>query len=135
MRVTGTIKDYIHKEVRARIEPKYEAERKEAERRETILENIRNGALEAANETYRSYILAQLGEGDNESFIEYTPSDMDITTAYRNRLCLKDHSYTNMVYGWRKRCDEEVKKKSEEIIVELELGGDRKLLTELLNKL
>ena len=135
MRVTKTIKEYIYKEVRARIEPKYEAERKEAERRGTILDNIKDRALEVANEAYHSYILAQLEEGDNESFIEYLPSDMNITTAYRKHICLKDRSYINTVYGWRRRCDEEVRKKAEEIIVELELGGDRKLLTELLNKL
>lgn len=135
MRVTKTIKEYIYKEVRARIEPKYEAERKEVERRETILNNIRDGALEAANKVYQSYILTQLGKDDNESFIEYTPSDTDLTTGYRNHIVLKDRFYVNTIYGWRNRCDNEVREKSEEIIVELELGGDKNRLMELLNNI
>lgn len=135
MRVTKTIKEYIYKEVRARVEPKYEAERKEVERRETILNNIRDGALEVANKAYQSYILTQLGKDDNESFIEYTPSDTDLTTGYRNHIVLKDHFYVNTIYGWRNRCDNEIREKSEEIIVEHELGGDKNRLMELLNNI
>ena len=48
MRVTKTIREYIEKEVKIRLDPKYEAERKEAERQTKAKNEFLEGCQAAA---------------------------------------------------------------------------------------
>ena len=55
MRVTKTIREYIEKEVKARVEPKFEAEKVEAKRQEAALNDFLEGASKAAEAAWTSY--------------------------------------------------------------------------------
>ena len=133
MRVTKTIREYIEKEVAARIHPKYAAEEAEAKRQEKEKENFLNACTKAAKEAY------------NACFDELFPSIADFAEDNRNEVMLtfyhsriveiKDRCYTSNVHHWRDRERAECKKLVDEIVVNLELGGTKAELMEMLDKI
>ena len=134
MRVTKTIREYIEKEVSARLAPKYEAEKMEAERQSKAKNDFLEGCQAAAEAAFDAYFEAHFSE--IADFCEDTRGDK----CRYNNLCYRaveitDRIYTTSVHCWESRRRAEAKAKVDEIIVELELGGTKAELMEMLEKI
>lgn len=129
MRVTKNIKEYINKKVTEKISVKYEAERLEAERQEKIRSEILEAAAEAAEKVYRDIVENAV---NNIDFLEF--NEESLPYFYHARcVTIKDRVYVNSVHNYRTRMNREITEKVDEIIVTLELGGNKEDLDRMLN--
>lgn len=135
MRVTKTIRDYIEKEVRARIQPKYAAEKAETERRFAARDAFFDKCAKAAEEAFNAAFEANFH--DVSDFMEDVLENVNPpVTFYDSRAALiPDKIQRNSVYQWQSRMNAEVNKITEEIVVELELGGTKAELMAMLEKI
>ena len=135
MRVTKTIRDYIEKEVRARIQPKYDAEKAEAERRFAARDAFFDKCAKAAEEAFNAAFEANFH--DVSDFMEdVREADNSPVSFYDSRAALiPDRVQRNSVYQWQNRMNAEVNKITTEIAVELELGGTKAELMAMLEKI
>lgn len=134
MRVTKTIREYIEKEVKERLAPKYEAEKIEAERQSKAKSNFLEGCQAAAEAAFDAYFEQHFAEVAD--FCEDARGDKN----RYNNLCYRaveitDKIYTTSVHNWENRRRAEAKTKVDEIIVELELGGTKAELMAMLEKI
>ena len=135
MRVTKTIREYIEKEVRARIQPKYAAEETEAKRRLAARDAFFDKCAKAAEEAFNAAFEANFH--DVSDFMEdVRKADNSPVSFYTNRAAqIPDQTQYNSVYRWQNRMNAEVNKIVEEIVVELELGGTKAELMAMLEKI
>ena len=135
MRVTKTIRDYIEKEVRARIQPKYAAEEAEAKRRFAARDAFFDKCAKAAEEAFNAAFEANFH--DVSDFMEdVREADHSPVSFYSNRAAnIPDQLQRNSVYRWQIRMNEEANKITQEIVVELELGGTKAELIAMLEKI
>ena len=135
MRVTKTIRDYIEKEVRARIRPKYAAEEAEAKRRLAARDAFFDKCAKAAEEAFNAAFEANFH--DVSDFMEdVRKADNSPVSFYDSQAALiPGQVQRNSVYQWQNRMNEEVRKITEEIVVELELGGTKAELMAMLEKI
>ena len=135
MRVTKTIRDYIEKEVRARIQPKYAAEEAEAKRRFAARDAFFDKCTKAAEEAFNAAFEANFH--DVSDFMEdVREADHSPVSFYSNRAAqIPDRTEPDSVYQWQNRMNAEIKKIAEEIVVELELGGTKAELMAMLEKI
>ena len=135
MRVTKTIRDYIEKEVRARIQPKYAAEEAETKRRFAARDAFFDKCAKAAEEAFNATFEANFH--DVSDFMEdVREADNSPVSFYESRAAqIPDRVQRNSVYQWQSRMNEEVRKITEEIVVELELGGTKAELMAMLEKI
>ena len=135
MRVTKTIRDYIEKEVRARIQPKYAAEETEAKRRLAARDAFFDKCAKAAEEAFNAAFDANFH--DVSDFMEdVREADNSPFDFYSNRAVqIPDRVQRNSVYQWQNRMNAEVNKITTEIVVELELGGTKAELMAMLEKI
>ena len=135
MRVTKTIRDYIEKEVRARIQPKYAAEEAEAKRRYTAHDAFFDKCAKAAEEAFNAAFDANFH--DVSDFMEDVRKANDSPVSFYNSRAaqIPDRVQHNSVYQWQFRMREEINKITEEIVVELELGGTKAELMAMLEKI
>lgn len=135
MRVTKTIRDYIEKEVRARIQPKYAAEEAEAKRRFAARDAFFDKCAKAAEEAFNAAFEANFH--DVSDFMEdVREADHSPVSFYSNRAAnIPDQLQRNSVYRWQIRMNEEANKITQEIVVELELGGTKAELMAMLEKI
>ena len=135
MRVTKTIRDYIGKEVRARIQPKYAAEEAEAKRRLAARDAFYDKCAKAAEEAFNAAFEANFH--DVSDFMEdVRKADNSPVSFYSNRAAqIPDRMEPDSVYQWQSRMNAEVNKIVEEIVVELELGGTKAELMAMLEKI
>ena len=135
MRVTKTIRDYIEKEVRTRIQPKYAAEEAEAKRRLAARDAFFDKCAKAAEEAFNAAFEANFH--DVSDFMEdVREADNSPVSFYNSRAAqIPDRVQCNSVYQWQSRMNEEVRKITEEIVVELELGGTKAELMAMLEKI
>ena len=139
MRVTKTVREYIEKEVVARMERKYAEEAAEAKRQRDLYEKIEADALAAAAETYKAYVLDKIQANNAENFLHLGNGygeGIKLRHDYRGgALTLTHDCETASVLSWRQRMREEAKDKCEEIIVTLELGGTKAELLQMLSEI
>ena len=134
MRVTKAVREYIEKQVRAKVEQKYEWEKNEAKRISDIKNDISQRAREAAFEAAK----AVLNEAkEHLDVLEYEEPNYDRVSFYglSDSIHLKDACYLNSVHKWHRRMDSEVNEKVQDIIVTLELGGNKADLDRMLSEL
>ena len=133
MRVTKKIENYIREQVKEKVMPKYEAEKTEAKRIIGIKNDIESRASEAA----RQAAMAVYAEAKEHSeFFEL--DEYSIERSYLNcyhPISIKNYSYSNSVYKWESRYAEEVNKIVDDIIVTLELGGNKADLDRMLSEI
>ena len=135
MRVTKTIREYIEKEVRDRIQPKYAAEEAEAKRRFVARNAFFDKCAKAAEEAFNAAFEANFH--DVSDFMEdvreadHSPVSFDNLRAAQ----IPDRMERNSVYQWQSRMNAEVNKIAQEIVVELELGGTKAELMAMLEKI
>lgn len=131
MRVTKTVKEYIEREVRARVMPRYAAEKAEADRQISAKEVFCEGCAQAAKEAWDRYY--------EEHYTEIADfcdkSDRRPTFYNSGSVSIRDSVYTSSVHRWQSRFNQECQKIVNEIVVELELGGTKKELMEMLSKI
>ena len=133
MRVTKKVENYIREQVKAKVMPKYEAEKAEAARIIGIKNDIESRANKAAREAARA-IYAEAKE--YSEFLEL--DEKSIENAYLNcyhPIGIKNFIYTDSVYKWESRYAEEVNKIVDNIIVTLELGGNKADLDRMLSEI
>lgn len=139
MRVTKTVREYIGKEVAARMERKYAEEAVEAKRQRDLYEEIEADALRAAAETYKTYVLDKIQANNAEDFLHLGNGygeGIQLRHDYRGgSLTLTHDNETASVLSWRSRMRNEVNEKCEEIIVTLELGGTKAELMQMLSEI
>ena len=135
MRVTKTIREYIEKEVRARIRPKYAAEEAEAKRRFAARAAFYDKCTKAAEEAFNAAFEANFH--DVSDFMEdVRKADNSPVSFYHQRAAqIPDQMQRNSVYQWQDRMNAEVNKITTEIVVELELGGTKAELMAMLEKI
>ena len=135
MRVTKTIRDYIEKEVRARIQPKYAAEEAEAKRRLAARDAFCDKCVKVAEEAFNADFEANFH--DVSDFMEdVREADNSPVSFCESRAAqIPDRVQRNSVYQWQNRMNAEVNKVAEEIVVELELGGTKAELMAMLEKI
>ena len=135
MRVTMTVRDYIEKEVRTRIQPKYAAEEAEAERRIAARDAFFYKCAKAAEEAFNAAFDANFH--DVSDFMEDVRETNNYSVSfYDSRVAqIPDRMQRNSVYQWHSRMNAEVRKITQEIVVELELGGTKAELMAMLEKI
>ena len=134
MRVTKKVENYIREQVRAKIMPKYEAEKAEAKRITDLQADLQRRAAEAAKQA----AIAILCEAkDNADVLDYNEREAD--RMYLNNLSyavtLKNRHDTHSVHHWSDRMRYEIDKIVDDIIVTLELGGNKADLDRMLSEL
>ena len=139
MRVTKTVREYIEKEVDARMERKYADEAAEARRQRDLCDKIEAEALRAATQAYEAVVNQSIKENHAEDLLEISktfPEGVKLSYNYRsNRLQLTHENEMASVLNWRRRMQEEAKKKCDDIIVTLELGGTKAELMQMLSEI
>ena len=134
MRVTKKVENYIREQVKAKIMPKYEAEKAESKRIKDLQSDIQNRATEAA----RQAALAVLEEAkEHADVLEYHEAETEemCLTRLAYIISLKDSIYISSVHKWSRRMEDEVNKTVDDIIVTLELGGNKADLDRMLSEL
>lgn len=134
MRVTKAVREYIEKQVRAKVEQKYEAEKNESKRIKDIKADIETRAAEAARQAAIAVFMEAKNYEDILDFDEKFMQDIYMSGSYRV-LGLKDEVYQNSVHRWSHRMQNEVEEKVQDIIVTLELGGNKADLDRMLSEL
>lgn len=134
MRVTKAVREYIEKQVRAKVEQKYEAEKNESKRIKDIKADIETRAAEAARQAAIAVFMEAKNYEDILDFDEKFMQDIYMSGSYRV-LGLKDEVYQNSVHRWSRRMQNEVEEKVQDIIVTLELGGNKADLDRMLSEL
>lgn len=133
MRVTKKVENYIREQVKAKVMPKYEAEKAESKRIIDIKNDIENRASKAAKQAAMAVFAEAKEYGDI-----FELNEDSIQRAYLscyNPVRIKDFSYTDSIHKWESRYAEEVNKIVDNIIVTLELGGNKADLDRMLNEI
>lgn len=133
MRVTKKVENYIREQVKAKIMPKYEAEKAEAKRIRELAHDIESRASEAAVAAAKAIYDEAKAHGD---VLEYDEKAFEraYLSCYRV-VTPKDACYVTSVHKWDVRMAEEVNKAVDNIIVTLELGGNKADLDRMLSEL
>ena len=134
MRVTKAVREYIEKQVRAKIEKKYEAEKNESKRIKDIKADIETRAAEAARQAAITVFMEAKNYEDILDFDEKSAQDIYMS-GYSRVLTLKDKVYQNSIHNWERRMQNEVNEKVQNIIVTLELGGNKADLDRMLSEI
>lgn len=133
MRVTKKVENYIREQVKAKIMPKYEAEKAEAKRIRELAHDIESRASEAAIAAAKAIYDEAKAHGD---VLEYDEKAFEraYLSCYRV-VTPKDACYVTSVHKWDVRMAEEVDRAVDNIIVTLELGGNKADLDRMLSEL
>ena len=134
MRVTKAVREYIEKQVRAKIEKKYEAEKNESKRIKDIKADIETRAAEAARQAAIAVFMEAKNYEDILDFDEKFVQDIYMS-GYSRVLDLKDKVYQSSIHNWSRRMNNEVDEKVQDIIVTLELGGNKADLDRMLSEI
>ena len=133
MRVTKKVENYIREQVKAKVMPKYEAEKAESKRIIDIKKDIESRASKAAREAAMAVYEEAKEHGELFELDEYS-----IERSYLNcyhPISIKNYSHSDSVYKWESRYAEEVNKIVDDIIVTLELGGNKADLDRMLSEI
>ena len=133
MRVTKKVESYIREQVKAKIMPKYEAEKAESQRIIGIKNDIENRACKAAKQAAMA-IFAEAKEYGNIFELDEDSIRKSYLSCY-HPIGIKDICYIDSVHKWDSRMAEEVNKAVDNIIVTLELGGNKADLDRMLSEL
>ena len=133
MRVTKKVENYIREQVKAKVMPKYEAEKAESKRIIGIKNDIESRASKAAKEAAAA-IYAEAKEYSDFFELDENAIEHSYLSCY-HPIGIKDFCYTNSVHKWESRYAEEVNKIVDNIIVTLALGGNKADLDRMLREI
>lgn len=133
MRVTKNIREYIEREVYDRLAPKYEAERQEAKRQISLMDEFQDSCLEAAKEAFNDcfekhfYKIAEFAE-------DRRPKN-GVLFSFNAAAIIRNYSDISSVHSWDRRRSTEAREIANRIILELELGGSKEELMKMLDEI
>ena len=133
MRVTKKVENYIREQVKAKVMPKYEAEKAESKRIIDIKNDIESRASEAARQAAMA-VYAEAKEYGDIFELDEDSIRKAYLSCYRP-IGIKDFCYTDSVHKWDSRYFAEVNKIVDDIIVTLELGGNKADLDRMLSEI
>lgn len=133
MRVTKKVENYIREQVKAKVMPKYEAEKAESKRIIGIKNDIENRACEAAKQAAAA-VFAEAKEYGDIFELDEDSIRKAYLSCYRP-IGIKDFCYVDSVHKWDSRYIAEVNKIVDDIIVTLELGGNKTDLDRMLSEI
>ena len=133
MRVTKKVENYIREQVKAKVMPKYEAEKAESKRIINLKNDIESRASKAAREAAMA-VFAEAKEYDDIFELDEDSIRRSYLSCY-HPIGIKDFCYANSVHKWESRYAEEVNKIVDNIIVTLELGGNKADLDRMLSEI
>ena len=133
MRVTKKVENYIREQVKAKVMPKYEAEKAEAARITDIKNDIESRANKAAREAAKA-VYAEAKEYSELFELDENSIERSYFNCY-HPISIKNYSYSNSVHKWESRYAAEVNKIVDNIIVTLELGGNKADLDRMLSEI
>ena len=133
MRITKTIREFVQQEVSVRLAPKYEEEKREAERQNKAMNNFYEGCANAAEEAFNAYFDEHFSE--IAEFAEDTRKDSCVNFYVSHTASIRNRIRSDSVHCWHNRLWSEVGEVTRKIIVELELGGTKAELMEMLDKI
>lgn len=134
MRVTKVVREYIEKQVRLKIEPKYAAVKSQAayevEARDTVLQQAREAAAEAFDKALTDGIA-------NFPFLEKEQDGAIPQLRFYGSpgLSIKGSNVEGSIHLWERSMRAEIQEKVDDIIVNLELGGSKADLDRMLAEL
>ena len=134
MRVSKNVENYIREQVKAKIMPKYEAEKAESARIKELHSDIQFRAAKAA----RQAALAVLEEAkEHADVLEYHEAEVEhmYLSNFSYVVSIKDLNYISSVHKWNRRMEDEASKIINDIIVMLELGGNKSDLDRMLSEI
>lgn len=134
MRVTKTIREFIEKEVSNRLDAKYTAEKEEADFQIKVEQEVWEVAMDAAQKAYDEYMASVFTQ---YNFLEDLHTDKErrcVELRKSMAFGIKDRLNRSSVLNWRRRKDDEARSIVNDIIVELELGGDKATLMAMLDR-
>ena len=134
MRVTKTIREFIEKEVSNRLDAKYAAEKEEANFQTKVEQDVWEAAMNAAQKAYDEYMADAFTQ---YGFLENLHTDTErrcVELRKSMAFGIKDRRNRSSVLNWRRRKDDEARSIVNDIIVELELGGDKATLMAMLDR-
>ena len=134
MQVSEKVENYIREQVKAKIMSKYEAEKAESLRIFKAKKDIENRIFEATKQTAMAVLVeAKECYGDifelDEGFLK------DSYPNFYHPIHIKNLCLTNSVHNWSHRMLEEVNEITNNIIVTLELGGNKTDLDRMLSEI
>ena len=132
MRVTRAIKEFIEREVYARLTPKYKDEEQEARRQSDAMNNFNEGCAKAAEEAFNTYFEKHFSEIADFADDEREKCNMSF---FNRAATIRDRHCSNNIHNWKSRKRYEAEKICSEIIVELELGGTKAELMKMLDEI
>ena len=135
MRVTRTIREYIEKSVKEKVYKKYEVEKEAAEAEQKTLNDFWDKLGEEIENIAKERVEKFIAENDFVELTEARYTSSCFTSYYSGRVSIKDKIYSNSKHNWRRRADAETKKKVDEIIITLELGGSKADLDKMLSEI
>ena len=135
MKVTKNIKEYIEKEVSARLAPKYEAEKQAAEYERRIESEVWEEVLTAMQKTYDEVMAKACAKYDFLVNRRGETDDRCVEVRKTQAFTIRDRYNINSVHRWETRKQDEVTAITKDIIVSLELGGTKAELMEMLEKI
>ena len=133
MRVTKKIENYIREQVKAKVMPKYEAEKAESKRIIGIKNDIESRASEAARQAAMA-VYAEAKEYGDIFELDEDSIQKSYLSCY-HPIGIKDICYIDSVHKWDSRYAAEVNKIVDDIVVTLELGGNKADLDRMLSEL
>ena len=133
MRVTKNIREFIEREVDVRITPRYESDKVESARQKKALEDFLQACFNEATNAFNKYFDEHFDEVVDFAEDKRSSNKLYMQPSYA--ATIKDIYNKNSVHGWEYRKRVETKKLVDEIIVNLELGGTKDELMEMLNKI
>ena len=133
MRVTKKVESYIREQVKAKVMPKYEAEKAESKRIIGIKNDIESRASEAAKQA-AAVVFAEAKEYGDIFEVDEDSIRKAYLSFYRP-IGIKDICCIESVHKWDSRYAAEVNKIVDDIVVTLELGGNKADLDRMLSEL
>lgn len=131
MRITKVVKEYIEERITEKVLPKYEVEKKEAERQ---LE-VKNKFFEELAEELEAIAAERMEKFLAENpFLERSEKE-NISTVYYSAVNIIDRCLLSSVHNWKTRAREEINNKTKNIIVALELGGTKEDLERMISEI
>ena len=130
MRVSSTVKNYIQKQVKLRLEPKYEPMKLKAQRAHAIY----TAAIERADAEIEAFVCDKIAEV-LEAHPEFTGTNqMPRVSSLKNYIIEWNGDKDDRGFDWHFRFNTEVQDTVENILIKMELGGTKRDLERLLDE-
>lgn len=131
MRVTKVVREYIEKQVRLKIAPKYEAEMAEEKRQREVLEKLYETAFDTAEQVVSDILDEAVQQHD--FLVDKRKFGYELRLSTYGAKCIEVATSKNE--SAQVRMCREIKEVVDNIIVNLELGGNKDDLDRMLAEL